>query len=92
MLPPLLDQAQRSPADKWLWALLGFLVVGQVLALWMLCSQQVEKAQVREAELRVARVAARDDCAPVNGHASCMPVDLAARRAAETDAVMAALR
>ena len=94
MLPPLLDKTQPSPADKWLWALLGFLVVGQVVALWMLCSQQVQKAESREAELRVARIAMRDDCAPVNGHATCLPAAAAARarREADTNAVMAALR
>ena len=92
MLPPLLDKTQPSPADKWLWALLGFLVVGQVVALWMLCSQQVQKAEVREAELRMARLALRDDCAPKNGHATCLPGGAAAKAAADAHAVMAALR
>jgi hypothetical protein len=95
MLPPLLDKTRTSPADKWLWALLGFLVVGQIVALWMLCSQQVRKAEVRDAELRVARVQMRDDCAPANGHATCMPalrLDEQARRQAETNAVIAAFR
>ncbi|MEJ6020620.1 hypothetical protein [Ramlibacter sp. PS4R-6] len=93
MLPPLLDKTQPSPADKWLWALLGFLVVGQVVALWMLCSQQVHKAEVREAELRLARSALRDDCAPRGGHATCLPAAAAqARRQGDVNAVMAALR
>lgn len=93
MLPPLLDKTQPSPADKWLWALLGFLVVGQVVALWMLCSQQVQKAEVRESALRMARVAMRDDCAPRDGRATCVPaVSAQARRDADMNAVMAALR
>ena len=92
MLPPLLDKTQPSPADKWLWALLGFLVVGQIVAFWMLCSQQVQKAEAREAEVRMARMALRDDCAPRNGHATCLPVNAQARREADTNAVMAALR
>lgn len=92
MLPPLLDRTQPSPADKWLWALLGFLVVGQVVALWMLCAQQVSKAEAREAELRVARIAMRDDCAPKDGHATCLPASAQDKRAAEMNAVMAALR
>jgi hypothetical protein len=92
MLPPLLDKTQPSPADKWLWALLGFLVVGQVVALWMLCSQQVRKAEAREADLRVARLAMRDDCAPRDGRATCLPANPHARREAEINAVMAALR
>lgn len=73
MLPPLLDQSRPSRADKWLWALLGALVVGLTAAIWMLCQQQVDKAQVREAALRVERVAAQDECAPKNGRATCMP-------------------
>ena len=92
MLPPLLDKAQPSPADKWLWALLGFLVVGQLVAFWMLCSQQVQKAEAREAEFRMARTALRDDCAPRNGHATCLPAGAQARHEADTNAVMAALR
>ena len=92
MLPPLLDKTQPSPADKWLWALLGFLVVGQVVALWLLCSQQVEKAEAREAGLRMARIAMHDDCAPRGGRATCMAPDAQARRDADVKAVMAVLR
>jgi hypothetical protein len=92
MLPPLLDKTQPSPADRWLWALLGFLVVGQVVALWLLCSQQVQKAEVREAELRMARIAMHDECAPRNGRATCLPGGAQARRQADLDAVMSALR
>ena len=92
MLPPLLDKTQQSPADKWLWALLGFLVVGQIVAFWMLCSQQVQKAEAREAELRMARIAMRDDCAPQGGRATCLPAGTQAKREADVNAVMAALR
>ena len=92
MLPPLLDRTQPSAADKWLWALLGFLVVGQLVALWMLCRQQVEKAEIRVAAARAERVALRDECAPSNGRATCMPAPLQARRAREMNDVMAALR
>ena len=92
MLPPLLDKSHPSPADKWLWALLGFLVIGQVVALWMLCSTQVQRAQAREEGLRAERIALQDQCAPRNGRATCAPPDARARRADELDAVMAALR
>lgn len=92
MLPPLLDKTRTSPADKWLWALLGSLVVGQVVALWMLCSQQVRKAEARDAQVRMARLALRDDCAPVDGRASCLPANAQAKREADLAAVMAALR
>ena len=91
MLPPLLDKSHPSPADKWLWALLGALVLGQIVAIWMLCQQQVDNAQARAAVLRVERFAAQDECAPRNGRATCMPADLQ-RRAADVNAVMAALR
>ena len=92
MLPPLLDKSRPHPADKWLWALLGFMVVGQLVALWMLCSDQVQKAQARDAMVRAERVALRDDCAPRGGRAGCLPPDAQARRAADLNAVMSALR
>jgi hypothetical protein len=92
MLPPLLDKSHSPSAEKWLWALLGVLVVGQIVALWMLCQQQVDKAQVREAALRVERMAAQDACAPKNGRATCMPADLQKRATNDVNAVMAALR
>jgi hypothetical protein len=73
MLPPLLDNSHPSPADKWVWAVLGALVVGQIVALWLLCRQQVEKAELRQAALQAQRVALVDECAPKNGRATCMP-------------------
>jgi hypothetical protein len=91
MLPPLLDKSRSSSTDKWLWAFLGALVVGQVAAIWMLCQQQVDNAQARQAVLRVERFAAQDECAPRNGRATCMPADLQ-KRAADVNTVMAALR
>ncbi|HUR89133.1 MAG TPA: hypothetical protein VMZ74_08605 [Ramlibacter sp.] len=79
MLPPLLDRTQPSPADKWLWALLGALVIGQVVALWMVCKQQVLKAEIREAAVQAERIALRDDCAPRAGRATCLPQQVARR-------------
>jgi hypothetical protein len=92
MLPPLLDTARRSPADKWLWALLGFLVVGQIVALWLVCDQQVQKAAVRDAAVRAERFAMRDDCAPQGGRATCLPAQPRDRRARQLDDVMSAMR
>jgi hypothetical protein len=92
MLPPLLDNSQPSPADKWLWALLGALVVGQIVALWLLCSQQVEKAQVRDAVLHAQRTAMIDACAPKNGRATCLPANTRRPPAADVNAVMDAMR
>ena len=90
MLPPLLDKTRATPADKWLWALLGFLVVGQVVAFWMVCRQQVEKAEMREAQLRVERYAMRDECAPRNGRATCLPANARAPAQANPDALISA--
>jgi hypothetical protein len=93
VLPPLLDKTRPSPADKWLWALLGFMAVGLFVSFWMLCSEQVRKAEIRDAQVRAERVALRDECAPRNGHATCLPAaDAQAKRQAELNAVMAALR
>ena len=92
MLPPLLDKSRPHPADKWLWSLLGVMVVVQLVALWMLCREQVQKAEIRDAAVRAERIALRDDCAPRNGRASCLPADAQARRAADLNAVMSALR
>ena len=92
MLPPLLDESRRSPADKWLWALLGFLVAGQLVALWLVCQQQVQKAAVRDAAVRAQRLALRDECAPRAGHATCLPERAQDRRTRELNDVMAALR
>lgn len=80
MLPPLLDRTHPSPADKWLWALLGALVIGQVVAMWLLCAEQVAKARNREAAVRAERVALRDMPPP------------RAQRAGDVNDVMAALR
>lgn len=92
MLPPLLDKTRPHPADKWLWAFLGFMVVVQLGALWMLCSDQVQKAELRDAAVRAERLALRDDCAPRNGRASCLPLDAQARRVTDRHAVTSALR
>ena len=91
MLPPLLDRTRPHPADKWLWALLAFLVVAQLVAFWMLCSDQVQKAEVRDAAMRAERLAMRDDCAPFDGRASCLPVDGRAR-AVDANGLMSTLR
>ena len=60
MLPPLLDKTAGSERDKWLWALIGVLVVGQVIAFWLLCSAQVRKAEVRHAAMQLEKVALQD--------------------------------
>ena len=59
MLSQLLEKAGLSRAHLF-WGLLSLLVVGQLIAFWMLCSQQVHKAAVRDATLHVQRVAISD--------------------------------
>jgi hypothetical protein len=49
-----------SHRDKLLWGFLGLLVVAQLAVFWMLCSQQVQKAEMRDASIRVQRVALAD--------------------------------
>jgi hypothetical protein len=66
--------------------------VGQIVALWLLCSQQVEKAQVRDAVLHAQRTAMIDACAPKNGRATCLPANTRRPPAADVNAVMDAMR
>lgn len=60
MLSPSFNKTAASPMGKLLWAAIGVLVIGQLITFWMLCSQQVQKAQVRDASQRVQRVGVAD--------------------------------
>lgn len=57
MLPPLVDTTAPSSRDKWMWALIGLLIVGQIAAIWLLCQNQVSQAQARHAAWRAENVA-----------------------------------
>ncbi len=46
--------------DKRFWLLASAMIVGQLLAFWLLCTFQVHRAQVREAALQAERTAAVD--------------------------------
>lgn len=48
------------PRDQAFWLGATVLVLGQLVAFWMLCSQQVRKAEVRNAAMQVERVALAD--------------------------------
>ena len=48
------------PRDQAFWLGATVLVLGQLVAFWMLCSQQVRKAEVRSAAMQVERVALAD--------------------------------
>jgi uncharacterized protein YpmS len=47
-----LTTSAESSRDKWMWALLALLAVGQIVALWMLCQNQVAQAESRHAAMR----------------------------------------
>ncbi len=60
MLPPVIRRIADAPRDKLLWTLIGVLLVGQIVAFWMLCLQQVRKAEVRHATIQIERMAVAD--------------------------------
>lgn len=49
-----------APRDRAFWIAASVLVVGQLVAFWMLCSHQVRMAQVRHASAQVERLAVAD--------------------------------
>jgi hypothetical protein len=53
-LPP------QSAREKMFWASVAVLAVGQLAAIWMLCSHQVRQAQARAATMQVERSALAD--------------------------------
>jgi hypothetical protein len=58
----------------------------------MVCRQQVDQAEVREAAVRIERLALRDECAPRDGRATCLPARARDKRSRDMNDVMAALR
>ena len=85
----LAKRAETSPG-KLFWLVVVALMLGQIVAFWMLCTDQVRKAQARDATLQVERVAMTDclryipkatlnSCASriVPGASPAKPVDLA---------------
>lgn len=64
MLPAFLhryiDPETQWPRHRGFWVVVGLLVAGQLMALWLLCSQQVRKAEVRQAQLAVQQMALAD--------------------------------
>ncbi|MGZ5270601.1 MAG: hypothetical protein ACXWC6_08285, partial [Ramlibacter sp.] len=51
MLSRLLD-AQGMPRERALWLVMAGVVTSQLLAFWIVCHQQVERAAVRHAQVR----------------------------------------
>lgn len=61
MLSHLPEKRADAPrGDRLFWAVLAALAIGQLAAVWMLCSHQVRKAQMRDITLQVQRVAVAD--------------------------------
>ncbi|QJW83681.1 hypothetical protein HK414_05280 [Ramlibacter terrae] len=71
-IPPLTNATQQ-PRSRLFWAALGALAVAQLFAFWLLCSQQVRKAEARDTTLSVQQMAPADCLQYVPGStvASC---------------------
>jgi hypothetical protein len=60
-MPSLISPNQTAtPREMLMWAALGVVVAGLLASFWMLCSDQVEKAHMRDAHAQVQRVAVSD--------------------------------
>jgi hypothetical protein len=60
LIARILDPQSQDPRSRVFWLVLGALVVGQLLAFWLLCSHQVRKAETRRAQLQVNQLALAD--------------------------------
>lgn len=60
MLPHLLAKNTETSPGKLFWSVIIALMLGQIVAFWMLCTHQVRKAEVRDATLQVERMAMAD--------------------------------
>jgi hypothetical protein len=56
----LFERSSGFTREKLLWAIVALVVGAQLAALWLLCSHQVRRAQVREATVQVQRSALAD--------------------------------
>lgn len=60
MLSRALNQIAHSPWARLMWAVIGVLMVVQIVAFYRLCASQVERAQAREAMIMQQRNALSD--------------------------------
>jgi hypothetical protein len=60
MQPRPVANTRAIPRDKFFWGVIMTLLLAQVVALWMLCSNQVRQAELRNASMRVERTAVVD--------------------------------
>ena len=66
MATPLEQILEDASHGKLFWLFLGVLVVAQVIAFWMLCSQQVRNAEVRHVAAQQQRTAPPAGAVAVN--------------------------
>ena len=60
LMSGLLDPQTQMPRTRLFWAVLGVMIFAQLVALWLLCSQQVRKAEARETALQAQQMALAD--------------------------------
>jgi hypothetical protein len=90
MQPHTLAKSARRSPGKLFWLVVVTIMLGQIVAFWILCTQQVRNAQARDAAWQVERMAMADcmryipkstlhSCASriASGASLAKPVDLA---------------
>jgi hypothetical protein len=60
LMSGLLDPQTQMPRTRLFWAVLGAMIFAQLVALWLLCSHQVRKAEARQTEVTVHQLALAD--------------------------------
>jgi len=60
VLARLVDPATGTPRSPLFWPTLLLLAAAQFLAFWMVCAQQMRKAEVRRAEMQIQQMALAD--------------------------------
>ena len=60
MWSQLIDPIADKPRAKLFWAVAGVVLLGQLVASYMLCSQQVRNADARKTAIQVQRTAIND--------------------------------
>lgn len=60
LLASAVDPRLQPPRSRMFWVTVGLLIGGQLVALWLLCSHQVRKAEARSNELTVHQMALSD--------------------------------
>ncbi|HSV81042.1 MAG TPA: hypothetical protein VLK85_17735 [Ramlibacter sp.] len=68
-----IEPRSQQPRSPMFWLVFGTLALAQLLALWLLCSHQVRKAEARSTEVQVRQMALSDCLQYVPGStiASC---------------------